>query len=395
MKKRVNLITVAVLMALTGLLTYVVTYSFVSDDFSDQLEIYGSHRSELKTFFDTLDYIDNNFVGGTDRGTQAQGAAAGVVESLGDPWSRYFTPAEFEVYLANRKNSIAGIGIETDPEQTGYIYILRVIPGTGAEGAGLLPGDRITHVDGAAVAEIGYDAAAAMIAGEEFTSVKLTVERPSEGGGSFDADIVRQVIYVDTVTSTIIDGVGIIRIKNFNERSDADFIEHLQNLLDAGVTALVYDVRDNPGGELDKLIKILDRILPEGELVTLRDRSGQTEVYSSTAVESVDLPSVTLINKDSVSAAELFAADLKEFGWTTLVGEATGGKGYAQDTFRLDDGSGLYLSTMEYFTSKGISLDGIGLTPDREVLPAEGETPAFDPAADRQLAAALEVLTGR
>ncbi|MDR1670026.1 MAG: S41 family peptidase [Oscillospiraceae bacterium] len=397
MKKRINLITVAVLMALTGLVTYVITFFSVSEGLSGQLDTYSRHREELKTFFDTLDYIDSNFIGESNREKQAQGAAAGLVASLGDPWSVFLDPEANLIYGNNLANSYAGIGIQADLTQSDCIVVAEVLPGSAAEEGDIRVGDRITHVDSVSVAEAGVNAAVEMISGEEYTTVKLTVERPSEGGGSFERELVRQTVLRDVVTSSIIQNIGVVKISNFNDRSNDEFDRHMRNLLDAGVKGLIFDVRDNPGGNLAMLEHMLDALLPEGTLVTLRYKDGTVDVRTS-AANCVELPMAVLINGGSVSAAELFAADLKEFGWATLVGEPTGGKGYAQETFGpLSDGSALHLSTSEYFSSKGVSLAGSGLSPDAPVELSEDERQyvgSMDPAADRQLAAALEILTG-
>ncbi len=395
MKKRINLITLVVVMALTALATYIITYSQVSEGLTEQLDSYGRHREELKTFFETLDYIDSRFVGETNRERMAQGAAAGLVEGLGDQWSDFWNPEEHIQYENSLTNSSADIGIEVDKTQSDCLLVIKVKPGSSAEG-NLFTGDRITHVDAVSVAEAGVEAAIGMINGEEYTTVELTVERPSEGGGSFVLQVVRQPVLRDVVTSKIIGEAGVVKINNFNGRSDSEFEEQVNNLLAAGVKGLVLDVRGNPGGSLDMLSKMLDLLLPEGILVTLRYKNGDVDVRSSTA-ECIELPMTVLINGGSVSAAELFAAVLKEYEWAALVGEPTGGKGYAQETLPLEDGSGLHLSTSEYFTSKGISLAGRGLTPDTEVILTDEErqhTGSMDPATDRQLAAALEILSG-
>jgi carboxyl-terminal processing protease len=160
------------------------------------------------------------------------------------------------------------------------------------------------------------------------------------------------------------------------------------------VTGLIFDVRNNPGGKLSVLVRILDYLLPEGDLITLRYKDGTEDVWTS-GPECIELPMAVLINGDSYSAAEFFAACLREYDWAALVGEKTSGKGCAQGTCRLSDGSGFNLSTSEYYTSKGLSLAHVGLTPDAEVILSGEEMNhinSMDPGLDRQLERALREL---
>jgi carboxyl-terminal processing protease len=156
-------------------------------------------------------------------------------------------------------------------------------------------------------------------------------------------------------------------------------------------------VRDNPGGKLNVLERILDYLLPEGDLITLRYKDGSEDRRTS-GPECIRLPMAVLINGESVSAAEFFAACLREYDWAVIIGEKTGGKGYAQEHFRLPDGSGLYLSTSEYFTSKGASLAGVGLMPDTEIILSAAERRhigSMNPDLDPHLARALLELRSR
>lgn len=400
MKKRVNIITVVVLMALVGLATYVITHSWVREDLSRQLDIFSRHRQDWAPFYAALDSIENRFIGDADREKLMQGAIGGMVNATGDDWSHYFNPEAFRAYLETQSNQYTGIGVHVERDEV-PIKIVEVTERSPAEDAGLLAGDLITHVDGQSVADMGYDAAVNAVRGEEYTTVNLTVERPSEGGGSFNIDVMRRTIDIESVVSGIVEQaggkIGVIRIVNFNDNVDTQVIDQIGELIREGVTGLVFDVRNNPGGKLPVLVNILDHLLPEGDLITLRYWDGRVVTHRSEP-GSVDIPMAVLIDRNSVSAAEFLAACLREYDWAILVGEQTGGKGYAQEHLRLSDGSALYLSTSEYVTSKGVSLAGTGVTPDIEVIMGDDERRhigSMNPALDRQLARAIQELRNR
>ena len=392
MKKRVNIITAVVLMALTGLVTYVVTFSWVQFDFNQQLETFSKQRQEWAPFYVALDHIENKCIGEADKQKLMQGAIDGMVRNTGDRWSHYFDPESFRAYLESQDDYI-GIGVSVAIDSM-PLLIYEVMPNSPAQDVSLLEGDLITHIDGLAVAELGYDASVERLKnGDEYTTVALTIERPSEGGGSFTVEVMRRTIVRERVTAELLDAgdgkAGLVRISSFEDRVDEEFIEKVGALLEEGVTGLVFDVRNNPGGKLQVLERMLDYLLPEGDLITLKYKDGKVDVRAS-GPECVRLPMAVLINGDSVSAAEFFAACLREYDWAVVIGEKTGGKGYAQEHFRLSDGSGLYLSTSEYFTSKGASLAGVGLTPDVEIVLSEEERRHIgDPSLDRQLQRAL------
>ncbi|MDR0325379.1 MAG: S41 family peptidase [Oscillospiraceae bacterium] len=401
MKKRVNIITAVVLMALTGLVTYIVTFSFVRLNLNQQLEEFSKQRQELGSFYTALSHLENNFIGEVDKQVLIQGAIDGMVKNTGDKWSRYYDPEAFRAYLESQGNQYIGVGIRVEPDGEEGIRIVEVMASSPAEEAALRTGDVITHVNGMAVADTGYNGAVASISGDAYTSVTLTVSRPSEGGGSFTVDLMRRTVTRERVMAGILQTaggkVGVIRITSFDDRVDDEFIEKIGGLLEENVDGLIFDVRDNPGGKLNVLERILDYLLPEGELATLRYKDGSVDIRTS-GPECIELPMAVLMDKNSVSAAELFAASLHEYEWAVLIGEKTGGKGYAQEYFRLSDGSGLYLSTREYFTSKGVSLADSGLMPDVEVVLSEEERQyisTMDPTLDRQLQRALLELNYR
>lgn len=394
MKKRVNIITVVVLMALMALVTYVITFSWAQSRLNNQLETYSRQRQELAAFYAALDRIENSFIGETDKQSMMEGAIEGLVKSLGDQWSHYWNPDDYRSYLESQSRSYEGIGVTVDSHDDG-ILIVEVMSGSPSEGAGLLAGDIITHVDGVSVVEAGYSASVNAVKGDEYTTVELTVARPSDGGGSFTVSVMRQTLLREIVSKRIFDDIGYIKILSFDENVEKDFIAAVDSLIEADVKGIVFDVRNNPGGKLNALEAMLNYLLPEGDLITLRYKDGREDVRRSGS-ECVEVPMAVLINGDSISAAEFFAACLSEYEWATLVGENTHGKGYAQEHFRLSDGSGLYLSTSEYFTSKGISLAGVGLTPDVEVSLTDDErrsVGSMDLTLDKQLARAIELLS--
>jgi carboxyl-terminal processing protease len=396
-KKRVNVVTVVVLMALTGLVTYVITFFSVQEDLNRQLETFRKWQNEWRSFTDALNNIENKFIGEAEQPALMQGAIEGLVKSTGDRWSRYFDPEAFAAHLGAQASPYVGIGVtvERDGGDGGFIKIIEVMDNAPAKGAGIQPGDLITHVDGLSVAEIGYDDAIAVIgSGEEYDLVTLTIERADEG--SFTVDVMRRTVIRDRIKAETLrmpsGDIGVLRLLNFDDHVDTEFIAKVNELIEDGVTGLVFDVRGNPGGKLSVLEAMLDFLLPEGELITLKYKDGREDVRTS-GPEHINLPMAVIIDENSVSAAEFFAACLREYEWAVLVGEKTHGKGYAQETIRLNDGSGLYLSTSEYFTSKGQSLDGVGLTPDVTVSLTEEERAhigSMDPALDRQLARALQ-----
>ena len=340
MKKRVNIITVVVLMALMGVATYVITFYMVQEEFNQQLEAYGKWREEWGPFSNALDTIENKYIGEADGRTLMQGAIDGMVRSVRDPWSHYFDPESFLAHLGGQSRPYVGIGVTVEPGE-GSIRIVEVMHKAPAEEAGLRPGDLVTHVNGMAVAEIGYDEALIEVSGGgEYTIVTLTVERPSEGAGSFETDVMRRTVIRDQINVSIIESpdgpAGLVKILNFDDYMDAALIERVDELLEEGVTSLIFDVRDNPGGKLNVLENVLDYLLPEGDLITLRYKDGRDDTRSS-GPECVNLPMAVLINEHSISAAEFFAACLREYEWAVLVGEKTGGKGYAQETIRLSE----------------------------------------------------------
>ena len=345
----------------------------------------------------TLRYLINTcFIGEVDQQALDDGAAYGMVEALPDQWSYYIPASSMQANQENMENAYVGVGITITVREDGKGFdILRVEPGSGALDAGILPGDILIGVEDQQVSELGTDGARELIRGEENTQVKLAVLRD---GQEHSYTVTRKRMLVQVATGQMLEGnVGYITITNFNERCAEETIARIEELLEQGATGFIFDVRFNPGGYKDELVKLLDYLLPEGDLFRSQFYTGQETVDTSDA-SCLEMPMVVLMNGDSYSAAEFFAAALREYDWAVLVGEPTVGKGYFQNTIELGDGSAVALSVGKYFTPKGVCLGETGgLAPDVTVE-VDLETASgiyaglLTPEEDPQLQAALEAL---
>ena len=341
-----------------------------------------------------LQLVRQRFVGDYTAEQLVDGTMDGMIDGLGDRWSHYLTADAYENQKESRANAYVGIGCTIQYEEAGW-KITRLISGGPAEQGGLQVGEIITAVDGTSVA--GQDSAtfSNLAKGEEGSSVELTVL--SADGETRTVTLVRAKVNNDPVTYELLpNGVGLITIADFHARCAEEAIAAVDDLIGQGASALVFDVRNNPGGYVSELTKLLDRLMPEGAIFRSRSRDGKENVTESDA-EMVDLPMAVLCNADSYSAAEFFAGALQENGQAMVVGEQTCGKGYSQQTFELPTGGAVVLSTAEYFTGAGTSFIGTGVVPNRVVGLDEDAAKQLaagnlSHAADAQLQAALALL---
>lgn len=307
--------------------------------------------------------ISKYFVEDVDVTAIEDAAAASMVDALGDRWSYYIPADQYGAFVNNQANAYVGVGITISAREDGTgMDILAVEPSGGAADAGILPGDVLIQVDDQQVAELTMDEAKVLVQGNAGTMVSMTVMRDEE---KLTFQVERRNILLAVATGQMLEkSIGLVTISNFNERCAEETIAVIDNLVNQGAEALIFDVRFNPGGYKDELVKILDYLLPEGNLFSSEDYAGKKEVDTSDA-NCLKLPMAVLINGDSYSAAEFFAAALSEYDWAILVGQPTTGKSRFQYTIELSDGSAVNLSVGKYYTPKGVSLaDEGGLTPD-------------------------------
>lgn len=342
------------------------------------------------------DLIQEKFIGEADPKAMEDAAAEAMVDSLGDRWSYYMSAENYEAYLEQMSNSYVGIGVTIQKREDGQgLDVVKVTAGGSAEQAGVLAGDVIVGVDGTSMIGMDTSEVRTLIRGEEGSEVAISVLRD---GKTLTFTVTRAQIETPVATATMLEnGIGLVTIENFDSRCADETIAAIESLVEQGAGALIFDVRNNPGGYQKELVKVLDYLLPEGLLFRSEYYTGETsEDYSD--ADCLDLPMAVLVNGNSYSAAEFFAAALSEYDKAVVIGEPTSGKGYFQSSFALKDGSAVNLSIGKYYTPKGVNLAGVGITPD-ETVQVDEETAAkiyagaLEPMADPQILAAIGALT--
>jgi len=368
---------------------------YLSDREPATLQPAQTQPEEAVKLEELAELIENYFVGESDRTAMADGAAVGMIDSLGDRWSYYIPASEYEAHMEQMENAYTGIGITVSNLEENFMEVLKVEPGSGAHEAGILPGDVVLEVEGQNVAEIGMDAMRQLIRGKEDTQIAVTVIRGEE---RIEFSVTRKLIQLEVASGKMLEGnIGYITINNFDDRCADETIAAIESLREQGAKALLFDVRFNPGGYKHELVKLLDYLLPEGPLFRSRSTGGEESVEMSDP-SCLEMPMAVLVNADSYSAAEFFAAALWEYEWATVVGEPTVGKGYFQNTFELSDGSAVSLSVGKYFTPDGVSLAEVGgFIPDitekvDEDTAALIYSDLLEPADDPQIQAAVKAL---
>jgi len=339
--------------------------------------------------------IEERFIGEADRTAYEDAAADAMVNALGDEWSYYIPASQLLVHQESSNNAYVGIGITISVREEGDGFLVsKVNEGGPAEAAGMLAGDVIVEIEGQSAAGMTVDDARNLVRGEPDTQVRLVVQREGE---RLSFSVTRKEVLTPVATGRMLeDNIGLVTIVNFDARCFDESKAAIEQLLEEGATALIFDVRNNPGGYKDEMVQLLDYLLPEGPLFRSEDYRGKVLLDESDAA-CLDIPMAVLVNGYSYSAAEFFAAALMEYDAATVVGQKTYGKGYFQTTIYLNDGSAVGLSVGKYTTPEGKNLAGVGITPD-VVVEVDEETDAaiyagmLEPEQDPQIQAAVNAL---
>jgi len=352
---------------------------------SDRLEDrYDEVLEKLKTLEQIIDkyYLFQDEI---DIDAQIEGIYAGFVNGLAEPYTTYFTAEEYKTVMESTQGIYSGIGVMVSQNiNTGVITVVRSVENGPGYEAGIRKDDILYKVGGEEVTGKDLAEVVARIKGEEGTTVDLTIYRQSENK-YIDMTVERRIVETPTVEYEMKENnIGYIQVSQFEEVTLAQFNQAIEDLQDQGMKGLVVDVRDNPGGLLTTVCDMLNRLLPEGRLVYTLDRDGNKEEKFSDNEEVLDIPMVVLVNGNSASASEIFAAALQDYEWATIMGTTTFGKGVVQVIIPLQDGSAIKLTTSEYFSPKGNRIHELGVAPNiviEEDKEAEG---------DNQIQAAIE-----
>ncbi len=357
--KLTHLIIVCLIVAaLTAGATYALTIGGIGSK---------QYFDDAKAYVEIEKIINENYIGSVDDDTLFNAAASAMVRSIDDKWSYYMSPEEYAAYKLTSSNEYAGIGISVKQNDSGDFEIFSVDSGTPAEAAGLTAGQLIVSVDGQPVADMTLSEMQELIRSKLNKDFPMVVS--DKKGNEVSVTVACEIIYKDPVSSRMLDGnIGYIKIANFEAGSSEGTINAIERLVAEGATSFIFDVRNNPGGLLSELVSLLDYLLPDGDLFISVDKQGNETVKTSDKI-CLSSKMAVLVNANTYSAAEFFAAALQEYDWATIVGENTTGKARSQITLELSNGGAVHISTHKYLTPDRVDLSEVGgIKPDIEAV---------------------------
>lgn len=318
----------------------------------------------------------------------AEGIYSGYTSALGDKYTVYYDEDETKALMESTSGTFSGVGATlTKDADTGYATIVNVYEDSPAEKAGLKAGDILEKIDDHEVGDEQLDTVVSWIKGEKGTEVKITVLRDGE---ELELTATRDTIEVKTVSYEMKENqIGYIRVSEFDTVTYDQFKEALDDLENQGMQGLIVDLRNNPGGSLDTVKNMLRLLLPEGTIVSTKDKNGKKDEITCDGTHEFKKPMAVLVNQYSASASEIFSGAVQDYGTAKIVGVTTYGKGVVQQLMDLGDGTCLKVTIAEYYTPNGRSINGKGVEPDVEV---EYQYDEENPKADNQLDQALSTV---
>jgi len=343
----------------------------------------------IGTLVKVIRIIDREYIEPVNSTQIVDGAIAGIVKSLGDPYSVYMEPKTYTSLQKDLKGTFGGVGIHVGIKDE-HLTVIAPIKGTPAYREGIKAGDVIFKINDQEALDMDLEEAVNRIQGKEGTKVKLTILRKGVKK-PLDFELVREIIVAPSVEGKILDNTSIayVQLTQFKTNSGQELGKTLQELNQTGFKGIILDLRDNPGGDLDAAVAVAKFFVPKGPIVSIKYRNGQEDKYVSES-EPLEVPLVILINENSASASEIVAGAVKDTKAGILVGTKTFGKGVVQSIFPLDNGAGLKLTTAKYYTPKGHDIHKKGIRPDIEV--EQPQPNGEEEVKDLQLAKAIEIM---
>lgn len=391
MNKKISLGIAISLVAIGCAITFVLTWTVSLNIYNSKLgtsEKYEGVYAKLREIDTT---VRQNYIGSVSDDSLENATINGYIAGIGDKYASYIAPSAYYELQQTQSGVILGAGFEAEEDTSGYLKITTVYRGSSAELNGVLAGDIITAIDGKSLLSMQQGQAMERLSGEVGTRLALQLLRDGE---SISVNLVRQQLEIESVSTRMIDNIGYIQITSFNAKTAEQFANAMTTMNSVGAKALIVDVRQNPGGVVSALKLILNQFVPSAIAATVEYSDGSRKTLIETdSTNSVELPIAVLVDGGTVSAAELFAAVLRDEAGALIVGSQTFGKGVMQNTYEFSDGSALTLSVGKIYTKSG-TWNETGLKPDYSVELAGGAVPGnISDDADSQLQKAIEVLT--
>lgn len=392
MNKKISLGVAISLVAIGCAITFVLTWTVSLNTYNSKIsssEKYEGIYAKLREMDVT---VRNNYIGDLSDEALEQSIINGYVVGIGDKYASYMGASSYYELQQTTSGVISGAGIVTEEDGSGYLRITTVYKGGSAELNGVQAGDVITEIDGKSLLSMEAGTAAEKLSGDVGTRVALKLLRDGE---EISVNLVRQQLDIESVTGEMLDNIGYISITAFNAKTSEQFASALTKLTDDGAKALIIDVRQNGGGLVSALKPILNRFVPTAIAATAEYSDGSRKTLIETdSDECITIPMAVLVDGGTASAAEIFAAALRDECGAQLIGTQTFGKGVIQNTYEFSDGSAITLSTAKIIMPKSGEFDGVGLKPDYVTELPTGALPEnLTHDADAQLQKAIEVLT--
>lgn len=376
MSKKVSLGAAVSIAAIASAITVSLTYVYAMDSFNKKVADVNARQAMYQKLNEIDQKARQNYVGTINESALTDAICAGYAAGLGDSHAQYLSAAKYREYLSASDSKSTGVGVRTVQDSDGNMEVIEVMPKSPAEKAGIKKGDVIVSLDGKEIQRITYGDALNRLSGTAGTKVKLGILRQAAGAPSAPAapsspaqaltvTVVRAEYEENMLSASMINGnAGYMKVAEFTNSMPQNFNDALSNLVKQGAVGLVIDLRDNPGGKMAAAADVLDTLLPAGNTVSYRDKSGKVTVEYTSSSNEVNLPVSVLVNHETYGAAELFAADIRDFKKGLVVGEETAGYGVRDEAVPLSDGSAILISDAEYLTAGGKTFNGVGINPD-------------------------------
>ncbi len=370
-EKRKNIYRSIMLVIVVAIVTFVVT-SIIRYDGSRKYLITAQGETDIRQQLESAitsisEILEEKYIGEVDKDELIDGALKGMVESIGDVYTTYYTEEELDDFTATTLGNFVGIGVYMQADlENNTITVLSTIPNSPAEAAGLQEGDQIIKVDDVEYEAADLEEVSSKIRGEEGTEVKLTILR---NGETLDINVTRGNVHVNYVTSELLENnIGYIYIETFDEGCKDDFLNAYNGLVEQGAKSLIIDLRYNGGGLVDEALDIAELICDKDDVLLITaDKDGNKEITKSEKDPIITMPVVVITNGESASASEILAAALKDNDKAEIVGEKTYGKGVIQELIYLSNGGALKVTSQEYYTPKEEKINEVGIEPDYAV----------------------------